>query len=137
MKTLNSVNNELKIAFVVALIHEEVMVISDSDLNNMYLSSTYKLYRVDTTFCIVFENLVFRYFLRVSVIRRISDISKELDLAVHTLSSFPEMNNRYFLLHCYMYVILFANSVTYHIISYSLHFVSKCEVSKKPLTWPH
>ncbi|XP_020612585.1 vacuolar protein sorting-associated protein 26B-like [Orbicella faveolata] len=38
-------------------------------------------------------NVRLRYFLRVSVIRRISDISKELDLAVHTLSSFPEMNN--------------------------------------------
>lgn len=31
----------------------------------------------------------------MSIIRRISDISKELDLAVHTLASFPEMNNRY------------------------------------------
>ena len=39
--------------------------------------------------------LALRYFLRVSIIRRISDISKELDLAVHTLASFPEMNNRY------------------------------------------
>ena len=39
MKTLNSVKNELKIAFLVALIHEEVMVISDSDLNNMYQHS--------------------------------------------------------------------------------------------------
>lgn len=38
-------------------------------------------------------NVRLRYFLRVSVVRRISDISKELDLAVHTLSSFPEMNN--------------------------------------------
>lgn len=38
-------------------------------------------------------NVRLRYFLRVSIIRRISDISKELDLAVHTLSSFPEMNN--------------------------------------------
>ena len=33
----------------------------------------------------------------MSIIRRISDISKELDLAVHTLASFPEMNNRYVL----------------------------------------
>ncbi|XP_067038255.1 vacuolar protein sorting-associated protein 26B-like [Acropora muricata] len=38
-------------------------------------------------------NVRLRYFLRVSIIRRISDISKELDLAVHTLASFPEMNN--------------------------------------------
>lgn len=38
-------------------------------------------------------NVRLRYFLRVSIVRRISDISKELDLAVHTLASFPEMNN--------------------------------------------
>lgn len=34
-----------------------------------------------------------RYFLRVVVVRRISDITKELDVAVHTLSSFPDMIN--------------------------------------------
>lgn len=34
-----------------------------------------------------------RYFLRVVIVRRISDIVKEHDIAVHTLSSFPEMNN--------------------------------------------
>ena len=27
------------------------------------------------------------------VVRRLSDLTKELDIAVHTLSSFPEMNN--------------------------------------------
>ena len=27
------------------------------------------------------------------IVRRISDIVKEQDIAVHTLSSFPEMNN--------------------------------------------
>ena len=34
-----------------------------------------------------------RYFLRVVIVRRLSDITKELDVAVHTLSHFPEMNN--------------------------------------------
>ena len=34
-----------------------------------------------------------RYFLRVVITRRLSDIVKELDVAVHTLSHFPEMNN--------------------------------------------
>ena len=34
-----------------------------------------------------------RYFLRVVVVRRLSDLTKELDLAVHALSSFPEMVN--------------------------------------------
>lgn len=34
-----------------------------------------------------------RYFLRVSIVRRLSDITKELDIAVHTLSLYPEMNN--------------------------------------------
>ncbi|XP_026473604.1 vacuolar protein sorting-associated protein 26B-like [Ctenocephalides felis] len=33
-----------------------------------------------------------RYFLRVTVVRRLSDIIKEIDIAVHTLSSYPEMN---------------------------------------------
>ena len=37
---------------------------------------------------------VFRYFLRVVVARRLSDIVKEMDIAVHTLSSYPDMNNR-------------------------------------------
>lgn len=34
-----------------------------------------------------------RYFLRVVITRRLSDLVKELDVAVHTLSHFPEMNN--------------------------------------------
>ena len=34
-----------------------------------------------------------RYFLRVSIARRISDMTKELDLLVHTLATYPEMNN--------------------------------------------
>ena len=34
-----------------------------------------------------------RYFLRVVIVRRLSDITKELDVAVHTLAHFPEMNN--------------------------------------------
>ncbi len=34
-----------------------------------------------------------RYFLRVVIVRRLSDTTKELDIAVHTLSSFPDMNN--------------------------------------------
>ena len=34
-----------------------------------------------------------RYFMRVVIVRRLADISKELDVAVHTLSHFPEMNN--------------------------------------------
>lgn len=38
-------------------------------------------------------NVRLRYFLRVVIVRRLSDITKELDVAVHTLSHFPEMNN--------------------------------------------
>ncbi len=34
-----------------------------------------------------------RYFMRVVIVRRLADISKELDVAVHTLSHFPDMNN--------------------------------------------
>ena len=38
-------------------------------------------------------NVRLRYFLRVVVARRLSDIVKEHDIAVHTLSSFPDMNS--------------------------------------------
>ncbi|VEN61828.1 unnamed protein product [Callosobruchus maculatus] len=38
-------------------------------------------------------NVRLRYFLRVTIIRRLADIVKEVDIAVHTLSSYPEMNN--------------------------------------------
>lgn len=38
-------------------------------------------------------NVRLRYFLRVSIVRRLSDIVRELDIAVHTLSSYPDMNN--------------------------------------------
>ena len=39
-------------------------------------------------------NVRLRYFVRVVIIRRISDIVKELDVAVHTLSSYPDIINR-------------------------------------------
>lgn len=38
-------------------------------------------------------NVRLRYFLRVTIVRRLSDITREMDLLVHTLSSYPEMNN--------------------------------------------
>ncbi|VDN34120.1 unnamed protein product, partial [Cylicostephanus goldi] len=31
-----------------------------------------------------------RYFLRVTIVRRITDITREMDLIVHTLSSYPD-----------------------------------------------
>jgi vacuolar protein sorting-associated protein 26 len=34
-----------------------------------------------------------RYFLRVTVVRRLSDVVKEVDIVVHTLSCYPDMNN--------------------------------------------
>ena len=34
-----------------------------------------------------------RYFLRATVIRRLNDISKEMDIVVHTLSTYPELNS--------------------------------------------
>ncbi|EDQ89494.1 uncharacterized protein MONBRDRAFT_36956 [Monosiga brevicollis MX1] len=37
-------------------------------------------------------NVRLRYFVRVTIMRRISNIVKEKDLAVHTLSSYPEVN---------------------------------------------
>ena len=38
-------------------------------------------------------NVRLRYFLRVTLVRRISDVVKEMDLIVHTLSSYPDSNN--------------------------------------------
>jgi len=38
-------------------------------------------------------NVRLRYFLRVTVVRRISDLVKEMDIGVHTLSTYPEMNS--------------------------------------------
>ncbi|KAB7507310.1 Vacuolar protein sorting-associated protein 26B-like [Armadillidium nasatum] len=38
-------------------------------------------------------NVRLRYFLRVTIVRRISDIVREMELVVHTLSSYPELNN--------------------------------------------
>ena len=34
-----------------------------------------------------------RYFLRVVVVRRLSDLVKEMDVAVYTLSAYPDMVN--------------------------------------------
>ncbi|XP_053683619.1 vacuolar protein sorting-associated protein 26B-like [Sabethes cyaneus] len=38
-------------------------------------------------------NVRLRYFLRVTIVRRISDIIREVDIAVHTLSSYPDTNS--------------------------------------------
>ena len=39
------------------------------------------------------SNVKLRYFLRVTIVRRLSDIVKERELIVHTLSAYPEMNS--------------------------------------------
>ena len=38
-------------------------------------------------------SILYRYFLRVTCARRITDMTKEMDILVHTMSAFPEMNN--------------------------------------------
>lgn len=38
------------------------------------------------------SNVRLRYFIRISIIRRISDIVKETDIIVHTLASYPDTN---------------------------------------------
>ncbi|CAD5113279.1 DgyrCDS2457 [Dimorphilus gyrociliatus] len=38
-------------------------------------------------------NVRLRYFLRVTVVKRITDLVKEVDMIVHTLAQYPEMNN--------------------------------------------
>jgi len=37
--------------------------------------------------------VVDRYFLRVTMVRRMSDLIKEQEILVHALSHYPEMNN--------------------------------------------
>lgn len=39
------------------------------------------------------SNVRLRYFLRVTIVRRLSDIVREVDIAVHTLSSYPDANS--------------------------------------------
>ncbi|XP_062894749.1 vacuolar protein sorting-associated protein 26B-like isoform X3 [Mobula hypostoma] len=39
------------------------------------------------------QNVKLRYFLRATVSRRLNDITKEMDVIVHTLSTYPEMNS--------------------------------------------
>lgn len=39
------------------------------------------------------SNVRLRYFLRATISRRMSDITREVDIAVHTLSSYPDVNN--------------------------------------------
>lgn len=38
-------------------------------------------------------NVRLRYFIRVTIVRRLSDIIKEMDIIVHTLASYPEVNS--------------------------------------------
>src|SRR3954452_12678064 len=35
-------------------------------------------------------NVKLRYFLRVTIVRRLTDITREMDLAVHTLATYPD-----------------------------------------------
>lgn len=39
------------------------------------------------------SNVRLRYFLRVTIVRRLTDIIREVDIAVHTLSSYPDTNS--------------------------------------------
>lgn len=39
------------------------------------------------------SNVRLRYFLRVTIVRRLNDIVKTVDFAVHTLCSYPDVNN--------------------------------------------
>ncbi|XP_002734825.1 vacuolar protein sorting-associated protein 26B-like [Saccoglossus kowalevskii] len=38
-------------------------------------------------------NVRLRYFLRVTIAKRLTDVTREMDIIVHTLSQYPEMNN--------------------------------------------
>lgn len=39
------------------------------------------------------EGFPCRYFLRATVSRRLNDVVKEMDIVVHTLSTYPELNS--------------------------------------------
>lgn len=43
--------------------------------------------------CYTGANVRLRYFLRVTISRRLTDMTKEMDILVHTLATYPEMNN--------------------------------------------
>lgn len=43
--------------------------------------------------CLFSFFLSFSYFLRATIGRRLNDISKEMDIVVHTLSTYPELNS--------------------------------------------
>lgn len=51
---------------------------------------TYRSLQCDLFGCIFAQ---YRYFLRVTIVRRLTDTIKELELAVHTLSSYPDINS--------------------------------------------
>lgn len=37
--------------------------------------------------------VILRYFLRVTIVRRLSDLVKEYELIVHQLATYPDVNN--------------------------------------------
>lgn len=41
----------------------------------------------------VLSSFSFRYFLRVTIVRRLSDLVKEYELIVHQLATYPDVNN--------------------------------------------
>lgn len=41
----------------------------------------------------IFRVFAYSYFLRATVSRRLNDINKELDIVVHTLSTYPDINS--------------------------------------------
>lgn len=61
---------------------------------DMWLHSMLSVVNVTPATCVsVSVCYIFRYFLRASVIRRLNDITKEMDIVVHTLSTYPELNS--------------------------------------------
>ena len=42
---------------------------------------------------VCFILIFFRYFLKVTIVKSLSDIVKEQDILVHTLAHYPELNN--------------------------------------------
>ena len=65
------------------------------------LKGLYGCYRLEELCIVLFLLLKFvlsvcsphRYFLRVTIVRRLSDLVKEYELIVHQLATYPDVNN--------------------------------------------
>ena len=63
--------------------------LSSGDQDDMWLF----LEGLSEIMMVILSTLCFSYFLRVTVVKRLTDVVKELDIIVHTLAQYPDMNS--------------------------------------------